>query len=105
MPGPTAPEGVDAVDLRTEEVLDVVRMIIADVIGDDYVQQIEIDMDTSFQDDLDIESIEFVALGEKLMERYGERVDFAAWLATMDVDEIMGMTVGRLVEHIVSCDG
>lgn len=105
MPGPTAPEGVDAVDARTEEVLGVVRTIIADVIGDDYVQQIEIDMDTSFQDDLDIESIEFVALGEKLTERYGERVDFAAWLATMDVDEIMGMTVGRLVEHIVSCDG
>jgi acyl carrier protein len=105
LPGPTAPEGVDAVGARTEEVLGVVRTIIADVIGDDYVQQIEIDMDTSFQDDLDIESIEFVALGEKLMERYGERVDFAAWLATMDVDEIMGMTVGRLVEHIVNCDG
>jgi acyl carrier protein len=105
LPGPTAPEGVDAVDARTEEVLDCVRTIIADVIGDDYVQQIEIDMNTSFQDDLDIESIEFVALGEQLTDRYGERVDFAAWIATMDVDEIMGMTVGQLVEHIVSCHG
>ena len=105
MPGPTASEGVDTVDARTEEVLGVVRSIIADVIGDDYVAQIEIDMETSFQDDLDIESIEFVALGEKLTERYGEHVDFAAWLATMDVDEIMGMTVGRLVEHIASCHG
>jgi acyl carrier protein len=105
LPGPTAPEGVDAADARTEEVLGVVRTIIADVIGDDYMQQIEIDMDTSFQDDIELESIEFVALGEKLTERYGERVDFVGWLGTMDVDEIMGMTVGRLVVHIASCDG
>ena len=62
-------------------------------------------MDTSFGDDLDLESIEFIALGEALTAHYGDRVDFAAWIATMDVDEIIGITVGRLVEHIVDSHG
>ena len=99
------PEGVDVVDARTQEVLDTVRTIIADVIGEEYVQQLEIDMDTSFHDDLDIESIEFVALGEALTARYGDRVDLAGWVASMEFDEIIEMKVGRLVTHIVSCDG
>ena len=99
------PEGVEVLDARTQKVLDVVRTIIANVIGEDYVQELEIDMETSFHDDLDIESIEFVALGEALIDRYGHRVNLAAWIASMDVDEIIGMTVGRLVEHIAGSDG
>jgi acyl carrier protein len=103
--GPTAPEGVDTDELRTEEVLVVVRTILSELIGEDYVQEIDIDLDTSFGDDLDLESIEFVALGEALGARYGGRVDFAGWIATMDVDEIITITVGRLVEYIVRSNG
>ena len=99
------PEGVDVLDARTQEVLDAVRTIIAGVVGEDYVQELEIGMDTSFHDDLDIESIEFVALGEALTARYGDRVDLAGWIASMDFDEIIDMKVGRLVKHIVSSGG
>jgi acyl carrier protein len=60
-------------------------------------------MNTSFREDLDLESIEFVALGEALVGQYGEHVDFAGWISSMDVDEIIGLTVGHLVEHIVAC--
>jgi acyl carrier protein len=83
-------------------VLDDVRRIIAEVIGEDYVSASEIEPDTSFYADLEIESIEFVALGEALQERYGDRLDFAAWIATLEVDEIIGMTVGQLVDQIVA---
>ncbi len=88
-----------------DEVLAVVRMMLADVIGEDYVAEIDIAADTAFYDDLDIESIEFVALGEALEARYGERVDFPAWIATMEVDDIIAMTVGDLVAHIVASHG
>ena len=99
------PEGVEVLDARTQEVLDAVRTIIARVIGEDYVQELEIGMNTAFHDDLDIESIEFVALGEALTARYGDRVDLAGWIASMDVDEIIDMKVGRLVKYIASCHG
>ena len=92
----------DDTPLTEESVLDDVRTIIADVIGEDYVAEIDIEPETLFYADLEIESIEFVALGERLQDRYGDRIDFAAWIATMEVDDIINMTIGRLVDHIVA---
>jgi hypothetical protein len=40
-------------------------------------------------------------MGEQLQERYAH-VDFAAWLSSMEVDEIIAMTVGDLVDHITT---
>jgi acyl carrier protein len=85
-----------------DHVLADVGTMIADVIGEDYISETEIDLDTSFYADLEIESIEFVALGEALQNKYGDRIDFPAWIATMEVDDIISMTVGGLVAHIVS---
>ena len=56
--------------------------------------------EAAFSDDLGLESIEFVALADKLNAHYG--VDLVAFLADMDIDEIMAMSVGRLVDHITA---
>ena len=98
MPGPNLRDE-DALD--ADLVLDAVKTILTDVIGEDYVSMMEIGPETSFQSDLEIESIELVALGEQLQERY-VYVDFAAWLSSMEVDEIIAMTVGDLVDHITT---
>ena len=98
MPGPNLRDE-DALD--ADIVLEVVKTILADVIGEDYLSMMEIGPETSFQSDLEIESIELVAMGEQLQEAYSH-VDFAAWLSTMEVDEIIAMTVGDLVDHITS---
>ena len=81
-------------------VLGTVVTLITEVIGEDYAVGLEIGMETTFQEDLELESIEFTALAERLMEIYGDRVDFMGWLAEMDVDAIIAMTVGELVGHI-----
>jgi acyl carrier protein len=83
-------------------VLEEVRDLLVDVIGEEYLLDVEVSPATSFHDDLEIESIEFVALAEKLLERYGEQVDFVGWLAEKELDEILAMTVGDLVDYIVS---
>jgi len=84
-----------------EAVLADVRSMIAEVIGEEYVSEADINLDTAFYADLEIESIEFIALGEALQARYGDHIDFPAWIATMEVDDIIAMRVGQLVEHIV----
>jgi len=101
LPGPT---DIDiAADHALEaEVLGQIRDVLAEVIGEDYVSEIDIGMDTAFRADLDIESIEFVALGEVLRATYGERIDFVEWLTTMEIDDIIALTVGELVDHIVA---
>jgi acyl carrier protein len=85
------------------EVLNSVARIIREVIGEDWAQDVPIEMHTSFAQDLELESIEFVALAEKLKAEYGRTVDFAAWLASMELSEILALRVGQLVEFIERC--
>ncbi|MGH8884005.1 MAG: acyl carrier protein [Egibacteraceae bacterium] len=61
-----------------------------------------ITMDTTFQDDLELESIDLVALAGHLQARYGDQVNFAEFLADLDLDEIIELTVGRLVDYVVA---
>lgn len=82
-------------------VLAEVSAILRDVIGEEYVADLEITMDTSFSEDLELESIEFVTLADRLRETYGEAVDFVGFLADMDVDQVINMKVGEVVTFIV----
>jgi acyl carrier protein len=84
-----------------DAVLVEVRDLLVDVIGEDYLLDVEIERETLFHDDLEIESIEFVALAERLLDRYGGQVDFVGWLADKELDDIIGMTVGDLVDFIL----
>jgi acyl carrier protein len=86
--------------VNEKEVLATVARMIREVIGDDAGLGPPIELETSFNRDLELESIEFVALAEKLREHYGERVDFAGWLATMQLDQILELSVGELVAFI-----
>jgi acyl carrier protein len=62
----------------------------------------EITMDTTFHDDLELESVDLVALSGQLREHYGDRVNFATFIAERDLDEIIALTVGELVRHVVT---
>ena len=103
MPGPSSTADTST---YVAEVLDVVQNMLVDVIGPEYMLSLTIELGTSFDADLELESLEFVALAERLLEHYGGQVDFVAWLATMELDEIIGLTVGDLVAFIAaSTDG
>lgn len=83
-------------------VLADLERILVEVIGDDLLLDGPLTMETSFDQDLQLESIEFVALSEKLLETYGEQVDFVSWLAEMELDEIVALTVGQLVGFVAA---
>ena len=86
------------------QVLAAVTEMLTTVIGEDELLMVdEVTMDTSFNDDLELESIEFVALAEELTNRYGEQVDFVGWIADMELDALVTMTVGELVEFVAGC--
>ena len=91
-----------ALDRSREEILKVVTDVIREVIGEEWIRDTPVTMQTSFGDDLEFESIEVVALSEKLQQRYGEQIDFVGWLAGMELDEIIDLRVGRLVDFIAS---
>jgi acyl carrier protein len=88
---------------REERVLGEVAEMIREVIAEDWAADLTIRMETSFSKDLELESIEFVALAERIRARYGTGVNLAGWLATMDLERILSLRVGQLVEFIVRC--
>jgi acyl carrier protein len=85
------------------EVLAAVTAMLGEVIGEGYVSGMDITLDSSFNQELEIESIELVLLAERIRERYGERVDFVGFLADRTIDDLIEMTVGDLVRFIVEC--
>ena len=87
---------------RAEQLLEEVRSALRDVIGEEYLEELPITMETSFESDLQLESVEFVALSERLQEQY-PAVDFVDWIAQMELPEIMALRVGQLVEFIARC--
>lgn len=90
-------------EAQRREVLAVLAELIVEVVGDELELDEPIVMATSFNRDLELESIEFVALAEAVQERFGHDIDFVGWLSDMELDQIIELTVGELVEFIVRC--
>jgi acyl carrier protein len=101
MSGDTMQGSAEAV--TQEAILATVTGMIGAIIGEEYLEDLDVTMDSVITEDLELESIEFVALAEKLRDRYGERVDFVDWIAGMELEEIIGLTVGQVVDFVGSC--
>ena len=91
--------------VELDAIVDDITAILVDVIGDEFLLDVEVTMETTFSHDLELESIEFVAMAEKLQERYAGRVDFTAFLAGLEIDEILALSVGQLAGHVARCLG
>jgi acyl carrier protein len=70
------------------------------VIGDPELTHTPITMETTFGNDLELESIEFVALADRLRSEFGERVNFVAFLSEKNVDDMVSLTVGDVVRYV-----
>ncbi|MFE7093768.1 acyl carrier protein [Streptomyces erythrochromogenes] len=82
------------------DILAEITGMLVEIVGDEYLLAEEITMKTTFNEDLALESVEFVALAELLHHRYGADVDLMGFLAEKDMDAILAMSVGELVTHI-----
>jgi acyl carrier protein len=88
--------------MTPDQILADVRAMLIEIIGAEYALGLDIGMATSFDADIEMESIEFVKLATKLAERYGDRVNFVAFLADKTLDEIIDMKVGDVVVYIAN---
>ena len=86
----------DDLCLRTLETL---TGFLNEIMGE-FAAEIDITPETSFNADLELESIEFVQFAEMLQDQYGEQVNFADWLSQKDIKDIISLTVGDVVEFI-----
>jgi len=52
---------------------------------------------------MEIESIEFVQMGEKLQAAFGESLEFSQWLSDKAFEEILELSVQDLIDYIYLC--
>jgi acyl carrier protein len=89
-------------DELTVEVLGDVITELTEIIGQDYLPHLEVGLEKTFNDDLALESVDFVALSTALQQRYGQRVDIAAFIMDLDLEQMIELTVGDLVSFITT---
>ncbi|MEU5109820.1 phosphopantetheine-binding protein [Streptomyces sp. NPDC021354] len=86
------------------------KTVLTDISGmlknmlDEYgLDDLEIAAESRFMEDLDLESIDLVTLAGSLQARYGPQVNLAEFVAGLELDEIIDLRVGHLVEYVVGC--
>jgi acyl carrier protein len=67
---------------------------------DDFVEDLQIALDRSLAD-LGMESLDIVALAGRIQARYSEKVNFAEFVAGIDVGNVNDLRVGQVVGYIV----
>jgi acyl carrier protein len=76
---------------------------LAGATGDESLLSARIGAAILLEGDLYLDSLDLAALGALLRDRYGTAVDLAGYVAGLDIDEIIGLTVGDVASYVERC--
>ncbi len=82
------------------EHLDIIIGLIREAVNEDWIEDFEITAETSFNNDLELESIEFVAIAEKIQNHFGREINFIDWLSSLELDQMIALNVGQLADFV-----
>jgi acyl carrier protein len=85
-----------------ESVRTTVECAIRDVVGEWYYEECQIGLDSTFAEDIQLESMEVMEIAERLIETYEGKVDFVAWFAELELEQLIDLTVGTIIDFIVT---
>jgi acyl carrier protein len=74
---------------------------IIDVVGRWYYEECQAGLDSTFAEDIELESMEVMEIAERLIDTYEGKVDFITWFSGMDFEELIVLTIGDVVDFIV----
>ncbi|WP_286857993.1 MULTISPECIES: acyl carrier protein [Sphingobacterium] len=89
--------------LNHEELFALLKGFITKVIGEEFVEEMDITPESSFTKDLEMDSIEIVSFSEKIKAHFGEQIDFTGWLSSMDLDQLINLDLRMIINYIYEC--
>ncbi|MDN5285184.1 MAG: acyl carrier protein [Mucilaginibacter sp.] len=89
--------------LNNDEIFDLMKQFITEVIGEEFVEEMDITPESSFTKDLEMDSIEIVSFSEKIKQHFGDQIDFTGWLSSMDLDQLIDLNLGTIINYIQEC--
>jgi acyl carrier protein len=81
---------------------DVAEALVA-VTGDESLLSTGINAATRLEGDLRLDSLDLAALSQLLREKHGAAVDLAGYVAGLDIDQIIGLTVADVAAYVTGC--
>ncbi|MDQ0068134.1 phosphopantetheine-binding protein [Chryseobacterium oranimense] len=93
----------NTLQLNHEELFTLLKGFITEVIGAEFVEEMDITPDSSFTKDLEMDSIEIVSFSEKIKAHFGDQIDFTGWLSSMDLDELINLDLRMIINYIYEC--
>ena len=89
--------------MNRDEIFDLMKQFITEVIGAEFVEEMDITPESSFTKDLEMDSIEIVSFSEKIKAHFGDQIDFTGWLSSMDLDQLINLNLGMIINYIFEC--
>lgn len=89
--------------MSSEAIFNLLQQFITEVIGEEFVEEMEITPESSFAKDLEMDSIEIVSFSEKVKASFGEHIDFTGWLSNMDLDQLINLRLKDITHYIEAC--
>lgn len=85
-----------------EKILAIVIDKIRSTVNEDWIEDFDIGPQTRFNDDLELESIEFVKIADAIQAHFGTQFDIVAWLSGKSIQQLIGLSVGDLTDFVAS---
>ena len=89
--------------INHEELFTLLKGFITEVIGAEFVEEMDITPESSFTRDLEMDSIEIVSFSEKIKAHFGDQIDFTGWLSSMDLDQLINLDLSMIINYIYEC--
>lgn len=87
-------------DKKKDEIYHILKHFLAEVIGEDTVEALDISRASVFTKDMEMDSIEIVSFAEKVKSKYGDKIDFIGWLSGMNMMDLYNLSLGQVVDFI-----
>lgn len=71
--------------------------------GDESLLSAGINAATRLEGDLCLDSVDLAALSAVVRDRYGTAVDLTRYVAGLDIDQIIGLTVADVAAYVTGC--
>lgn len=89
--------------MNHDELFTLLKGFITEVIGAEFVEEMDITPESSFTRDLEMDSIEIVSFSEKIKAHFGDQIDFTGWLSSMDLDQLINLDLSMIINYIYEC--
>lgn len=95
---------MDSIELQKQkiEIFELLKNFITEVLGEDVADELDITENSTFTKDLEMDSIEIVALAEKVRNHYNDDMDFNGWIATLDMDQLINLRIIDIINFIIN---